>query len=1330
MPIVKPSRLFEDRFAIERLAGAGGMGKVYRACDQLTGRPVAVKVLQVQGALEAERFAREAEVLAGLEHPAIVRFVAHGRTPEGEPFLALEWLEGEDLGARLRREGLTMAESVTLAIRVAEGLGAAHRRGVVHRDIKPGNLWLVDGRPEAAKVLDFGIARLLRGGERGERTLTQAGAMIGTPGYMAPEQARGELLVDARADVFSLGCVLFKCLTGRRPFEGEDVMAVLLKLVLEEPPRLLDLCPEAPHALDRLLGRMLAKSPLDRPDNADEVARELAFIEPDDGDRAAPASRGSAAITATERPSRCVVLARFPVAESSHEGAETAVMPPAIQDAFAAALDMLGGELSVLADGSLLVTVTGGGAFTDQAVRAARAALALRARHPDAAIAVVTGRGEPAARLPMGEVIDRGVALLHRAAAGSIRVDEAIAGLVAATFELGGDEAGLLLAGERAREVERTLLGKATPFVGREHELLTLEALFDEVSSESVARAVIIKAPAGVGKSRLRIELVRRLRAHTSSEIDPRASRPSDPDIAEAPPRRGVGGFELWLGRGDAMRTGVPFGLLAPVLRTIAGVRDGEPAEVRRRKLSARIGLSLGGEARTRVAAFLGELGGVPFPDDASVELYAARQDPILMGDQMRRAFEDFLAAECAAGPVVILLDDVQWGDRPSLQVLDAALRNLADRPLLMVALARPGLDERFPGLWAGRPLTELNLSPLSRKASEKLVRAILGRAAPAVVHRIVQLAGGDAFYLEELIRAVAEGRGDRLPDTVLAMVEQRLDGLDARERRVLRAASVFGGVFWTGGVLALLGGDERTPTVSAALGVLVDRELLDRRPVADFPGHEEYAFRQTLVREAAYAMLTDTDRRLGHRLAGEWLERVGESDPGIVAEHFERAGEAERALSSYRRAAAQALEANDVERALLWIERALARLGDPAARGPDDPVLQALGALRRVQGEALRWSGDLALAEQSAAEAMRLLPRGSALWFLAVSNRATLAGRLGHHADLDALAADLDALWSDDPLPQHVIAAARMAAYLVQRGAYARADQLLARIAAVEPRMTEPAVCARIDQAAALRAQVKGDLGAYLSRVAAAVAHFSAAGDQRNACLSRITLAFAQTTVARYDAATRELREALATAERMALPSVSAYAKHTLGYALARLGALDEALAIEAEAIEAFSAIGDRRLEGGSRGYLAGILALAGDLDAAEREATTALALLDGVPPVRAFALATRAAARLLRGDVAGALSDAEGAYAVLLELGGIEEGEVLVRLGYAEALQAAGRHEEATAVITEARRRLVEQAAQISDQATRARFLEAVPENARTVALASAWAGAPSPA
>src|SRR5207302_1047317 len=172
-----------------------------------------------------------------------------------------EWLEGEDLKQRLARTGLTAAESVALATRVAEALGAAHARGIVHRDVKPSNLYLPDGDLARVKVLDFGIARILDGGQAQTRT----GMLLGTPGYMAPEQARGGKELDARADVFALGCVLFECLTGRAAFVGEHVMALLAKILLEEAPRVSEVRADLPEPLDRLVQRMMAKQAPERP---------------------------------------------------------------------------------------------------------------------------------------------------------------------------------------------------------------------------------------------------------------------------------------------------------------------------------------------------------------------------------------------------------------------------------------------------------------------------------------------------------------------------------------------------------------------------------------------------------------------------------------------------------------------------------------------------------------------------------------------------------------------------------------------------------------------------------------------------------------------------------------------------------------------------------------------------------------------------------------------------------------------------------------------------------------------------------------------------------
>ncbi|HEY8944895.1 MAG TPA: serine/threonine-protein kinase, partial [Polyangiaceae bacterium] len=202
-----------DRFEIRALAGVGGMGTVYRAWDRETSSMVALKVLLTAGS-DDERFAREARVLSELVHPAIVRHVAHGICPDKSLYLAMEWLDGIDLSRRLLQHGLTVRESVDLVRRVAEAMSVAHARGIVHRDLNPRNLFLVHDDVAQVKVLDFGIATL---GGLGTR-LTVSGSAIGTPCYMAPEQAQGSSRITARADVFALGCVLFECLTARRAF--------------------------------------------------------------------------------------------------------------------------------------------------------------------------------------------------------------------------------------------------------------------------------------------------------------------------------------------------------------------------------------------------------------------------------------------------------------------------------------------------------------------------------------------------------------------------------------------------------------------------------------------------------------------------------------------------------------------------------------------------------------------------------------------------------------------------------------------------------------------------------------------------------------------------------------------------------------------------------------------------------------------------------------------------------------------------------------------------------------------------------------------------------
>ncbi len=273
-----PPALFTGRSIVEKEAGRGGMGVVLRAYDRTAERTVALKVLHKTDASALRRFAMEADALGKLDHPGIVRCLAHGVSEDGAPYLALEWLEGESLRERLARaakqgEYLDLGEVVALGEAVAGALAAAHAIGVVHRDVKPSNILLVNGDLRRAKLLDFGIARAPFA-----KHDTTSGTVLGTVGYMAPEQARGAENVDGRADLFSLGCVLFRCVANRDVFEGPDPATVLSMLLQHEPPRLAELRTDVPPQLDDLVARLLAREPENRPPSAYEVKRTLAQI--------------------------------------------------------------------------------------------------------------------------------------------------------------------------------------------------------------------------------------------------------------------------------------------------------------------------------------------------------------------------------------------------------------------------------------------------------------------------------------------------------------------------------------------------------------------------------------------------------------------------------------------------------------------------------------------------------------------------------------------------------------------------------------------------------------------------------------------------------------------------------------------------------------------------------------------------------------------------------------------------------------------------------------------------------------------------------------------
>jgi WD40 repeat protein/serine/threonine protein kinase len=265
-----------DSYRALRVLGRGGMGVVFEAEDLRLRRPVALKVMLPNLAVSAanrQRFLREGQSAAGVLHDHVVTIFQVGED-RGVPFLAMQLLQGETLEDRLgRQKRLPVPEVVRIGREIAEGLAAAHARGLIHRDIKPANVWLEAGR-DRVKLLDFGLARAVGGDSR----LTQLGVVLGTPSYMSPEQANCKA-VDARSDLFSLGCVLYRLCTGTLPFRGEDMLATFTALAVHKPPPVRQLSPDVPAALSDLIAKLLAKKPAERPPSARVVAEVLADIE-------------------------------------------------------------------------------------------------------------------------------------------------------------------------------------------------------------------------------------------------------------------------------------------------------------------------------------------------------------------------------------------------------------------------------------------------------------------------------------------------------------------------------------------------------------------------------------------------------------------------------------------------------------------------------------------------------------------------------------------------------------------------------------------------------------------------------------------------------------------------------------------------------------------------------------------------------------------------------------------------------------------------------------------------------------------------------------------
>ena len=978
-------------YEIREEIGGGGMSTVYRAYQPSMDRDVALKVIGkvISGGGDAvQRFQREARLIARLEHPHILPVYDFdgGHDP---PYIVMRYLDGGTLREVIEQGSLPLAEISHLVRQVGSALDYAHRQGIVHRDVKPSNI-MVD-RDGNAFVTDFGIARMMGGGA--DAQITATGAVIGTPSYMSPEQALGEADTDHRTDVYALGVILFEILTGQLPYISDTLVGTLVMHVQEPIPSAVERNPDLPPQVDEVLARVLVKDRKERYATAADFV-EAAIVALGGTISGSPVRlRQAAKDSVVLRRTRLTTGGLESAAPSEQNKVITALYANAaeyaeiveeisggraarrvVQALWDAATQIVQAHHGLVLEQSgreLLALWGANTARESDAEQAIRAALAIQAALCELGVDVLAEQvhGEP---LPLNIGLHTGLTLLSlnaggdvqaasgatisltnrlmQYAEGSILISHDTYNQVRGVFQVESDTPLRVRRRGAARreplQVYRVLAAKARPFrkrvrgvegvetnmVGRDAELKQLQNALLDAIEEQETQVVTIVGEAGMGKSRLLYEFS---------------------NWAELRPER----FWLLRGRATPEVTNRPYALIRELISFRYEILDNDSPDVVRRKLETGIREQIGPD--DEMAHLIGRLVGFHFSTSPYIE--GLLTDPEQLTERAKRLFIRWAVKLCAVrDAVVIELEDIHYADAPSLDLLVRLASEHDELPLLIVCVARPVLYERRSAWGSGqRFYTRIDLRPLDKRASRRLVREILQKVdetPKALRDLLVERAEGNPYYMEELVKMLIDDHviikeGDErwrveagrlthlsVPPTLVGLMQERLDSLLYPEKLTLQRAAVVGRVFYDSALVALDAADEtHLDDLPGILHRLAEHEFIHARETTAFAGSTEYLLAGDMLCDLLVSMLLRHQGQVYNVAAARWLilisgERVDEYN-GLIADYYERGGEAEKAAHYLQRAGEKSLRISAFGEARTLFERALG-LSPPDAPG------------------------------------------------------------------------------------------------------------------------------------------------------------------------------------------------------------------------------------------------------------------------------------------------------------------------------------------------------------------------------------------------------------
>lgn len=979
------------RYKVRKILGEGGMGTVYLADDTRLARPVALKVLPAEMVRDndrLQRFMHEARAASALNHPHIltVHEIDEFIDEKGEtiPFISMEYVEGKTLDQLIYSNKTSTNEILQFLSQTAQGLAKAHSAGIIHRDLKPENIMVSnDGY---AKILDFGLAKLTDTENelhKLQQHRSRSGVILGTLGYMSPEQARGKPDIDERSDIFAFGCILYEAVAKRKAFEAEMTIDALHQIIHSEPASLKTSNSIIPDVLIHLVEQCLQKDPKKRFFKAAQIAGLLQSISTEKIDRSAALNLSgeqqtviidqaatqesfSRSISGQRRQVTVMFTDASAISEILEEiGPEkSSQIMKELWDFLSELITKSGGKVGdQLADTILAVWGTDLIRESDPE-KSVRTALELQKGVSDyfnkqlsgeiilsdddkaeleqthfLKISISTGTVLVESSIDTGESLTTGSAvnaakrLLSNASIGEVLIShdtyrhirgffnvEEVKIKSGLSFKRKKQETKIYsIKGAKPRVFRmepRGVEGLETLLVGRETELIKMLDALNALTEDRELQVMTIVGEAGLGKSRLLFEF------H---------------DLLELSPNK----FFIFKARALETMRGLPFSLVRDLFLFRFEINESDSKLAAREKFvkgilemtSDTAGKFGKDEKAVMKAHFIGHLIGLDFSDSPHISGLINNEKQI-----QDRAFlyaSQFFAAVSKNFPIVFYLDDLQWADDESLNFIDFITRECADEAILITEFARPALYERRPHWGEGKEnRIRLNLQTLSKRETGKLIRNILQKTEyipKSLRDLLVSNTEGNPFYVEELIKMFIEQevintRREKwtvdatrlgeitIPPSLTGVLQSRLDKLSLWEKRILQRASVVGREFWDNSLKNF----EDEIDIPTVLESLRRKELLFRKEISAFQGTTEYIFKHALLRDVTYETILLEERRIWHLETAEWLVKTrGERRNeyfSVIAEHFEKGGEIEKAALWYGNAGEQAFKSYAIE--------------------------------------------------------------------------------------------------------------------------------------------------------------------------------------------------------------------------------------------------------------------------------------------------------------------------------------------------------------------------------------------------------------------------------